>query len=227
MQNGESEKLAARSLLQRSIPLLLVVVVIAVIVTVLTCPRDPQEPHSDGTQSAVTPAPPTDSEPSIRLTGMRAPTTYEEYLLEGVGENLNDARLKLSESQSERLKDLSRDNENIAQLLSESARIQGELYALLRTESTPEQEVLDKVNRLNEALSDLRIARMRNILELRKILSIDQRRTALAIIQELRALTSQQRSGTQPQASPSAPPVDEPDLTEEIDEPQVDETSSE
>lgn len=143
--------------------------------------------HSSNDSDCAAPGKP--AEPQLISTEQSAvvPTktaSFEELVFRSADSRASLTRLNLSPEQTERLRDLDRDRDHISELAADTSRSESVLYELLASPNASEQDILDAVNRLNEKTADQRIALTRLILELRKILTAEQRASALSMALE-------------------------------------------
>lgn len=98
--------------------------------------------------------------------------------------------LDLKPEQKEKLRELRQQREHLHDLRQQTKEKRRTLRELLRSDSSSEQEVLDQTNRLNESMSEFNLARVKNMLEMKKILTPEQRHQALTLIQQRREQSS-------------------------------------
>ncbi|MBN8548789.1 MAG: periplasmic heavy metal sensor [Deltaproteobacteria bacterium] len=178
MNDGGIDSLKRRGPLRRSVPALLVMIVLlaaALIFDSVRC-RAREQQGSNATGSAATVE--LSSSAQFDELLLRDGASEELVLFAGSDSPYNSPQLKISPAQRARLNELLPERERLIELQGITATLRKELIELLRVESSNDQDIFDKVNRLNEAIADLHTARIRNILEVRKILSPQQRKDA-------------------------------------------------
>lgn len=86
--------------------------------------------------------------------------------------------LDLSQQQREQMRGLRPQRERMQELGAEMRKQRRELGDMLRSESKSDAEVMEGVEALNKTLSDLNVTRVKNMLEMRRILTPQQREKA-------------------------------------------------
>ena len=221
MDKSGIEKLAQRGPLRRSAPVLFVMaglVIGAVLIRYLVLHQEQSAKRESPLQPNI--APPSAEEQFSSML-LNDGTPDEQFLFEGDGAAFEDSRLQLSREQRERLADLRQGRSHIAELVAIVTGLRRELGVLLFADSSPEQEqeVFDKVNRLNEAIADLHTERVRNVLEVRKILTGSQQKLAAQFLDERRhaaAIKAKQKATVRP--SDADAPAEETEVQKGFDE---------
>jgi Spy/CpxP family protein refolding chaperone len=92
--------------------------------------------------------------------------------------------LDLSQQQREQLRGLRTQRERMHELGMEMRKQRRELGEMLRSESKSDAEVMKGVDALNRTLSDLNVARVKNMLEMKRILTPQQREKAREMLKK-------------------------------------------
>lgn len=95
--------------------------------------------------------------------------------------------LNLSSEQKEQLRDMREQRQYVRTLSQEVMEQRRELRELLKDDSSTEQQILDRVNRLNDNIAELNVARIKNLLEMRRVLTPEQRQEARKLIEQRRS----------------------------------------